>query len=194
MCNATCCKMESLRLVVAYVVRPYTLPRKVNKKTGGVVKSEEKEIGCAASAIPLDVDAVAMCRGVAGLVGKRKAANDYLYTSLGELKRAWVVGVAPFAYAFASEVDGKGAAVAANIAQPKLFAGCQHPFQAVGRIRSARLGIFQGEQFKKAGLPPQTCEVFAAAAHAYRPEIHPVRVYQREVPFSFHLIKQNIAR
>ena len=103
MCNATCCKMESLRLVVAYVVRPYTLPRKVNKKTGGVV-------------IPLDVDVVAMCRGVAGLVGKRKAANDYLYTSLGELKRAWVVGVASFAYAFASEVDGKGTAVAANVA------------------------------------------------------------------------------
>ena len=116
MCNATCCKMESLRLVVAYVVRPYTLPRKVNKKTGGVVKSEEKATGCAASVIPLDVDVVAMCRGVAGLVGKRKAANDYLYTSLGELKRAWVVGVASFAYAFASEVDGKGTAVAANVA------------------------------------------------------------------------------
>lgn len=116
MCNATCCKMESLRLVVAYVVRPYTLPRKVNKKTGGVVKSEGKETGCVASAIPLDVDAVAMCRGVAGFFDKRKAANDYLYTSLGELKRMWVVGVAPFAYAFASEVDGKGAAVAANVA------------------------------------------------------------------------------
>ncbi len=115
MCNATCCKMESLRLVVAYVVRPYTLPRKVNKKMGGVVKSEEKETGCAASAIPLDVDAVATCRGVAGLVGKRKAANDYLYTSFGELKRTWVVGVAPFACAFASEVNGKGAAVAANV-------------------------------------------------------------------------------
>lgn len=124
MCNAACCKMESLRLVVAYVVRPYTLLRKVNKKTGGVVKSDGKETGCVASAIPLGVDAVAMCRGVAGLVDKRKAANDYLYTSLGELKRTWVVGVAPFAYAFASEVDGKGAAVAANIAQPKFFAGC----------------------------------------------------------------------
>lgn len=123
MCNAECCKMESLRLVVAYVVRPYTLPRKVNKKTCGVVKSEEKDSGCVASPIPLGVDAVAMCRGVARFVGKRKAANDYLYTSLGELKRAWVVGVAPFAYAFASEVDGKGAAVAANIAQPKFFAG-----------------------------------------------------------------------
>lgn len=115
--------MESLRLVVAYVVRPYTLPRKVNKKTCGVVKSEEKDSGCVASPIPLGVDAVAMCRGVARFVGKRKAANDYLYTSLGKLKRAWVVGVAPFAYAFASEVDGKGAAVAANIAQPKFFAG-----------------------------------------------------------------------
>ena len=116
MCNATCCKMESLRLVVAYVVRPYTLPRKVNKTTCGVVKSEGKETGCVASAIPLGVDAVAMCRGVAGLVGKRKAANDYLYTSFGELKRAWGVGVASFAYAFASEVDGKGTAVAANVA------------------------------------------------------------------------------
>ncbi len=142
MCNAACCKMESLRLVVAHVVRPYTLLRKMNKKTGGVVKSYGKETGCVASAIPLGVDAVAMCRGVAGFVGKRKAANNYLYTSLGDLKRAWVVGVAPFAYAFASEVDGKGTAVAANIAQPKFFAGCQHPFQAVGRIRSARLGIF----------------------------------------------------
>ncbi|WP_314799260.1 hypothetical protein [Alloprevotella tannerae] len=120
--------MESLRLVVAHVVRPYTLLRKVNKKMGGVVKSDEKGSGSVASTIPLDVDAVVMCRGVAGLVGKRKAANDYLYTSFGELKRAWVVGVAPFAYAFASEVDGKGAAVAANIAQPKFFAGCQHPF------------------------------------------------------------------
>ena len=177
MCNAACCKMESLRLVVAHVVRPYTLLRKVNKKTGVVVKSDGNETGCAASAIPLGVDAVAICSAVVELVDKRKAANDYLYTSFGELKRAWVVGVAPFAYAFASEVDGKGAAVAANIAQPKFFASCQHPFQAVGRIRSARLGIFQGEQFKKAGLPPQTCEVFAAAAHAYRPEIHPVRVY-----------------
>ena len=194
MCNAACCKMESLRLVVAYVVRPYTLLRKVNKKTGVVVKSDGKETGSVASAIPLAVDAVAICSAVVELVGKRKAANDYLYTSLGELKRAWVVGVAPFAYTFASEVDGKGAAVAANIAQPKFFAGCQHPFQAVGRIRSARLGIFQSEQFEKAGLPPQTCEVFATAAHAYRPEIHPVRVYQREVPFAFHLIKQNIAR
>lgn len=128
MCNAACCKMESLRLVVAHVVRPYTLLRKVNKKTGGVVKSDGKETGCVASAIPLGVDAVAMCRGVAGFVGKRKATNDYLYTSLGELKRMWVVGVAPFACAFASEVDGKGTAVAANIAQPKFFAGCQHPF------------------------------------------------------------------
>ena len=142
MCNAACCKMESLRLVVAHVVRPYTLLRKVNKKTGGVIKSEEKESECVASAIPLGVDAVAMCRGVTELVGKRKVANDYLYTSLGELKRKGVVGVAPFACAFASEVDGKGAAVAANVAQPKFFAGCQHPFQAVGRIRSARLGIF----------------------------------------------------
>ena len=115
--------MESLRLVVAYVVRPYTLPRHVKNSTCGVIKSEEKESECVASAIPLGVDAVAMCRGVAGLVGKRKAANDYLYTSLGELNRMWVVGVAPFAYAFASEVDGKGAAVAANIAQPKFFAG-----------------------------------------------------------------------
>lgn len=128
MCNAACCKMESLRLVVAHVVRPYTLLRKVNKKMGGVVKSDGKETGCVASAIPLGVDVVAKCRGVAGLVGKRKATNDYLYTSLGELKRMWVVGVAPFACAFASEVDGKGAAVAANIAQPKFFAGCQHPF------------------------------------------------------------------
>ncbi len=123
MCNAACRKMESLRLVVAHVVRPYTLLRKVNKKTGGVVKSDGKESGCAASAIPLDVDAVAMCSLVAGLVGKRKVANDYLSVSLGELKRMWVVGVAPFAYAFASEVNGKGAAVAANIAQPKFFAG-----------------------------------------------------------------------
>lgn len=154
MCNAACCKMESLRLVVAHVVRPYTLLRKVNKKTGGVVKSEEKGSGSVASAIPLGVDAVAICSAVVELVGKRKAANDYLYTSLGELKRAWVVGFALFACAFASEVDGKGAAVAANVAQPKFFAGCQHPFQAVGRIRSARLGIFQSEQFKKAGLPP----------------------------------------
>ena len=128
MCNAACCKMESLRRVVAHVVRPYTLLRKVNKKMGGVVKSDEKGSGSVASTIPLDVDAVVMCRGVAGLVGKRKAANDYLYTSFGDLKRAWVVGVAPFAYAFASEVDGKGAAVAANLAQPKFFAGCQHPF------------------------------------------------------------------
>ena len=142
MCNSTSCKMESLRLVVAYVVRPYTLPRQVKNSTCGVIKSEEKESECVASAIPLGVDAVAMCRGVAGLVGKRKAANDYLYTSLGELKRMWVVGVAPFAYAFALEIDGKGTAVAANIAQPKFFASCQHPFQAVGRIRSARLGIF----------------------------------------------------
>lgn len=123
MCNAACRKMESLRLVVAHVVRPYTLLRKVNKKTGVVVKSDGKEIGCVASAIPLGVDAVAMCRGVAGFVGKRKAANDYLYTSLGELKRAWVVGFALFACAFASEVNGKGTAVAANIAQPKFFAG-----------------------------------------------------------------------
>lgn len=142
MCNAACRKMESLRLVVAHVVRPYTLLRKVNKTTCGVVKSEEKESECAASAILLGVDVVAMCRGVAGLVDKRKAANDYLYTSFGELKRMWVVGFALFACAFASEVNGKGAAVAANIAQPKFFAGCQHPFQAVGRIRSARLGIF----------------------------------------------------
>ena len=123
MCNAACCKMESLRLVVAHVVRPYTLLREVNKKTCGVVKSEEKESECVASAIPLGVDAVAMCSLVAGLVGKRKVANDYLSVSLGELKRMWVVGVAPFAYAFASEVNGKGAAVAANIAQPKFFAG-----------------------------------------------------------------------
>jgi len=89
MCNATCCKMESLRLVVAFVVRPYTLPRQVKNSTCGVVKSEGKESECVASAIPLGVDAVAMCRGVTELVGKRKAANDYLYTSLGELKRAW---------------------------------------------------------------------------------------------------------
>ncbi len=116
MCNAACCKMESLRLVVAYVVRPYTLLRKVNKKTGVVVKSDGKETGSVASAIPLAVDAVAICSAVVELVGKRKAANDYLYTSLGELKRAWVVGVASFAYAFASEVDGKGTAVAANVA------------------------------------------------------------------------------
>ena len=64
-----------------------------------------------------------MCRGVTELVGKRKVANDYLYTSFGELKRMWVVGVAPFAYAFALEIDGKGTAVAANVAQPKFFAG-----------------------------------------------------------------------
>ena len=170
-------KVQPLHTIAATVSPKRTLPPQVKKTTCGVVKSEGKETGCVASAIPLDVDAVATCRGVAGFVGKRKAANDYLYTSLGELKKAWGVGVASFAYAFASEVDGKGAAVAANIAQPKFFAGCQHPFQAVGRIRSARLGIFQGEQFKKAGLPPQTGEVFAAAAHAYRPEIHPVRVY-----------------
>ena len=63
----------------------------------------------------MGVDAVAMCSLVAGLVGKRKVANDYLFVSLGELKRAWVVGFALFACAFASEVDGKGAAVAANV-------------------------------------------------------------------------------
>lgn len=135
-------KVQPLHAIAATVSPKRTLPPQVKKTTCGVVKSDGKESGRAASAIPLDVDAVVMCRGVAGLVGKRKAANDYLYTSFGELKRAWVVGVAPFAYAFASEVDGKGTAVAANIAQPKFFAGCQHPFQAVGRIRSARFGIF----------------------------------------------------
>lgn len=108
-------KVQPLYTISATVFPKRALPHQVKNSTGGVVKSEEKETGCAASAIPLDVDAVAMCRGVAGLVGKRKAANDYLYTSLGELKRAWVVGVAPFAYAFASEVDGKGTAVAANV-------------------------------------------------------------------------------
>ena len=71
----------------------------------------------------MGVDAVAMCSLVAGLAGKRKVANDYLSVSLGELKRKGVVGVASFAYAFASEVDGKGSAVAANVAQPKFFAG-----------------------------------------------------------------------
>lgn len=123
MCNAACCKMESLRFVVAYAVRPYTLRARRKKSTEGIVKSDGKETGCVASAIPLGVDAVAMCSSVVELVGKRKAANDYLYTSLGELNRMWVVGVAPFAYAFALEIDGKGAAVAANIAQPKFFAG-----------------------------------------------------------------------
>ena len=187
-------KVQPLYTISATVFPKRALPHQVKNSTCGVVKSEEKGSGCVASAIPLGVDAVAICSAVAGLVDKRKVANDYLYISLGELNRMWIVGVAPFACAFASEVDGKGAAVTANIAQPKFFAGCQHPFQAVGRIRSARLGIFQSEQFKKAGLPPQTGEVFAAAAHAYRPEIHPVRVYQREVPSAFHLIKQNIAR
>ena len=116
-------KVQPLHTIVATVSPKRALPPQVKKTTCGVVKSEEKESECAASAIPLGVDAVAMCRGVAGLVDKRKAANDYLYTSLGELKRMWVVGVAPFACAFASEVNGKGAAVAANIAQPKFFAG-----------------------------------------------------------------------
>lgn len=108
-------KVQPLHTIAATVSPKRALPPQVKKTTGGVVKSEEKESGCAASAIPLDVDAVATCRGVAGLVGKRKAANDYLYASLGELKRAWGVGVASFAYAFASEVDGKGTAVAANV-------------------------------------------------------------------------------
>ena len=115
-------KVQPLYTISATVFPKRALPHQVKNSTCGVVKSEEKGSGSVASAIPLGVDAVAMCRGVAELVDKRKAANDYLYTSLGELKRAWVVGVAPFAYAFASEVDGKGAAVAANIAQPKFFA------------------------------------------------------------------------
>lgn len=108
-------KVQPLHTIAATVSPKRALPPQVKNSTCGVVKSEEKESGCAASAILLDVDAVATCRGVAGLVGKRKAANDYLYTSLGELKRAWVVGFALFACAFASEVDGKGAAVAANV-------------------------------------------------------------------------------
>ena len=116
-------KVRPLHTITATLPPKRALSRQVKNSTCGVIKSEEKESECVASAIPLGVDAVAMCSLVAGLVGKRKAANDYLYTSLGELKRTWVVGVAPFAYAFASEVDGKGAAVAANIAQPKFFAG-----------------------------------------------------------------------
>lgn len=116
-------KVRPLHTITATLPPKRALSRQVKNSTCGVIKSEEKESECVASAIPLGVDAVAMCRGVAGLVGKRKAANDYLYTSLGEQKRAWGVGVASFAYAFASEVDGKGTAVAANIAQPKFFAG-----------------------------------------------------------------------
>ena len=116
-------KVRPLHTITATLPRKRALSRQVKNSTCGVIKSEEKESECVASAIPLGVDAVAMCSLVAGLVGKRKAANDYLYTSFGELKRMWVVGVAPFAYAFASEVNGKGTAVAANIAQPKFFAG-----------------------------------------------------------------------
>lgn len=116
-------KVRPLHTITATLPPKRALSRQVKNSTCGVIKSEEKESECVASAIPLGVDLVVMCRGVAGLVGKRKAANDYLYTSFGELKRMWVVGVAPFAYAFASEVNGKGTAVAANIAQPKFFAG-----------------------------------------------------------------------
>lgn len=116
-------KVQPLHTIAATVSPKRALPPQVKNSTCGVVKSEEKESECAASVIPLGIDAVAMCRGVAGLVDKRKAANDYLYTSLGELKRTWVVGVAPFACTFASEINGKGTAVAANIAQPKFFAG-----------------------------------------------------------------------
>lgn len=95
-------KVRPLHTITATLPPKRALSRQVKNSTCGVIKSEEKESECAASAIPLGVDAVAMCRGVTELVGKRKVANDYLYTSLGELKRKGVVGVAPFAYAFAS--------------------------------------------------------------------------------------------
>ena len=70
-------KVQPLYTISATVFPKRALPHQVKNSTCGVVKSDGKETGCVASAIPLGVDAIAMCRGVAGLVGKRKAANDY---------------------------------------------------------------------------------------------------------------------
>ena len=71
-------KVQSLHTIATTVSPKSALPPQVKESTCGVVKSEEKDSGCVVSPIPLGVDTVAMCRGVARFVGKRKAANDYL--------------------------------------------------------------------------------------------------------------------
>lgn len=80
-------KVQPLHAIAATVSPKRALPPQVKKTTCGVVKSDGKESGRAASAIPLDVDAVAICSSVVELVDKRKVSNDYLNASLGEEKK-----------------------------------------------------------------------------------------------------------
>ena len=80
-------KVQSLHTISATVFPKRALPHQVKNSTCGVVKSEEKGSGSVASAIPLGVDAVAICSAVVELVDKRKVSNDYLNASLGEEKK-----------------------------------------------------------------------------------------------------------
>ena len=55
-------KVQPLHTIAATVSPKRALPPQVKKTTCGVVKSEEKESECAASAIPLGVDVVTPIR------------------------------------------------------------------------------------------------------------------------------------